>query len=280
MSEHVGIIHPGNMGVSVAASAQNSGCTVHWASEGRSAATRRRAQEVNLQDEGSLARLCQACETLISVVPPHAAEEITDAVIQHGFEGRYLDANAVSPQRTRRIAERMAAAGIAFVDGGIIGGPAWEPGRTWLYLAGADAARVTPLFAAGPLETEVLGEEIGQAAALKMCFAANSKGTTALLCAILAAAEQLGVRQALERQWARYEPEFPAQTAARTRRVTAKAWRFAGEMEEIAATLETAGLPGGFHTAAAELYRRIADFKDAPERPALEEVLAALVAED
>jgi 3-hydroxyisobutyrate dehydrogenase-like beta-hydroxyacid dehydrogenase len=201
-------------------------------------------------------------------------------VIDHGFTGLYLDANAISPQRTRRIAERMAGAGIPFVDGGIVGGPAWEPGRTWLYLAGPDAARVMPLFAAGPLETEVLDPEIGQAAALKMCFAAHSKGTTALLGAILAAAEELGVREALERQWARYEPEFPAQTAERTRRVTAKAWRFAGEMEEIAATLEAAGLPGGFHRAAAELYRRIAGFKDAPERPALETVLTALRTED
>ena len=62
----------------------------------------------------------------------------------------------------------------------------------------------------------------------------------------------------------------------RARTVTAKAWRFAGEMEEIAATFEGAGLPGGFHQAAADVYRRLAGFKDAEETPALDEVLDAL----
>jgi hypothetical protein len=110
-----------------------------------------------------------------------------------------------------------------------------------------------------------------------MCFAAWTKGSTALLCAILATAEELGVWHNLERQWERYWPGFPEQTVERVREVTAKAWRFAGEMEEISATFDGAGLPGGFHAAAADLYLRIAGFKDAPSTPSLEDVLAALV---
>jgi hypothetical protein len=60
-------------------------------------------------------------------------------------------------------------------------------------------------------------------------------------------------------------------------RVTAKAWRWSGEMEEISSTFEQAGLHGGFHAAAAEIYRRISGFKDAPSIPSLEEVLEALI---
>jgi hypothetical protein len=110
-----------------------------------------------------------------------------------------------------------------------------------------------------------------------MCYAAYTKGTTALLSAILASAEVLGVREDLEKQWSRDWPDLPRQAHRRARRVTAKAWRFAGEMDEISATFEGAGLPGGFHAAAGEIYRRTAHFKGALSVPSLEEVLSALV---
>lgn len=279
MTETIGILHPGEMGISVAASALNSGCAVCWVSEGRSQSTRQRAEKYQLVDAGSLEALCQTCSLLISVCPPHAAESVAGQVIAAGFRGVYLDANAIAPQRACQIAVRMAAAGISFVDGGIIGGPAWQTASTWLYLAGEQAGRVGACFGAGPLEIRLLGEQVGQASALKMCYAAYSKGSTALLCAVLGAAEELGVRADLEGQWARDDAGFPAQAAQRARWVTAKAWRFAGEMEEIAATFQQAGLPDGFHQAAAELYRRLVGFKDRDMPPELDEVLAALRAE-
>jgi 3-hydroxyisobutyrate dehydrogenase-like beta-hydroxyacid dehydrogenase len=274
----LGILHPGSMGVSVAATAQNSGCEVYWASEGRSANTRARAEAHGLRDAGALSDLCRACSVIVSVCPPDAAEEVAEEVRSRRFSGLFLDANAISPQRAVRIGERLAAAGISFVDGGIIGGPAWEPGSTRLYLSGGDAGTAADCFAAGPLATIVMGTEIGQASALKMCYAAWTKGSTALLCAVLAAAAELGVSEELAHRWEQDWPGFGAQAANRARQATAKAWRFAGEMDEIAATFAAAGLPGGFYVAAAELYRRLAGFRDASATPSLEEVLAALVA--
>ena len=274
----VGIIHPGNMGVSVAASAKDGGHDVCWASEGRSQQTRQRAEGVHLRDAGTLAALCMTCEVLLSVCPPHAADEVAEQVLAHGFEGLYLDANAISPQRVVRMASKMSEAGVAFIDGGIIGGPAWEPGQTWLYLSGERADEVAQLLEGGPLETAVIGPAPGKASALKMCYAAWTKGSTALRCAIVASASQMGVWEELAAQWERDWPSFPEETVGRVRRVTAKAWRFAGEMEEISATFEDAGLPGGFHEAAAQVYRRLAKFKGASETPFLEEVLLALIA--
>jgi 3-hydroxyisobutyrate dehydrogenase-like beta-hydroxyacid dehydrogenase len=276
-TETVGILHPGQMGISVAASAKNSGEDVYWASDGRSLETRERAESQELLDSGSLAALCQACSMLVSVCPPHAAEELAEQVLKSGFRGLYLDANAIAPQRAMRIADRMEAQGVVFVDGGIIGGPAWEPGKTWLYLSGVEAEKAAACFSAGPLETYVVGTEPGHASALKMCFAAYTKGSTALLCAILATAENLGVRSALETQWSRTGSDFAAQAQRRARGVTAKAWRFAGEMEEIAATFESSGMPGGFHQAAADVYRRIAHFKGLDPLPKLDAVLSALL---
>ena len=273
----VGILHPGAMGVSIAASAKNTGYTVYWASEGRSPQTHERANKINLLDMHSIAKLCDECSVIFSVCPPHAAEDVAKEVIGHGFRGINLDANAISPQRAIRIEREMSDAGVEFVDGGIIGGPAWRSGRTWLYLSGKEAQRVASYFSAGPLETAVIGDSAGKASALKMCYAAYTKGSTALLSAILAVAEALDVREELANQWSRGGSDFTMQTNRRVRRVTAKAWRFVGEMKEIESTFENVGLPGEFHTAAAEIYRRIAGFKDAQEVPSLIDVLTALL---
>ena len=157
-SRTVGVIHPGNMGVFVAATARNTGHDVRWASAGRSAATRERAEGAGLRDAGSLAELCRTCSVLVERLPaPRRRGGGASRSLALGYQGLYVDANAISPQRVQRIGEAMAAAGVPFVDGGIVGGPAWEGGQTWLYLAGADAAEAASLFTAGPLETTVLG---------------------------------------------------------------------------------------------------------------------------
>lgn len=265
------------MGICVAATVQNSGHEVYWAAEGRSAQSRQRAAKFNLANAGTLAALCDTCRVLISVCPPHAAEEVADRVLAHSFQGIYLDVNAIAPQRTLRIAQAITTAGVDFVDGGIVGVPVWDRGKTWLYLSGEKAAEAVAYFREGPLETTVVGPEIGKASALKMCYAAYTKGTTALLGGILATAEVLGVRGELETQWSRDWPDFGAQAGQRVRNVTAKAWRFAGEMTEIAATFREAGLPGEFHAAAEMIYQRLAGFKDAPETPDLEAVLEKLM---
>lgn len=275
--QKIGILHPGEMGISIAASAQNSGNTVFWDSSGRSQKTHERAGQFGLIEAGSLASLCENCSILISVCPPHAAEEVANQVLAHSFTGLYVDANAISPQRATRINQSLTAAGVNFVDGGIIGGPAWKPDSTWLYLSGQEAEKAAALFSAGPLETSVIGNKPGKASSLKMCFAAYTKGTTALLCAILATAEALDVRDELTHQWSRNNSDFTTEAEKRVTRVTAKAWRFAGEMDEISATMREAGIPGEFHGAAANIYRRLASYKDAPSTPALEDVLAALL---
>jgi 3-hydroxyisobutyrate dehydrogenase-like beta-hydroxyacid dehydrogenase len=272
----IGILHPGEMGISVAASAINSGHQVYWTSAGRSDKTRLRAEKHNLIEVETLAGLCQTSGIIFSVCPPHSAEGVAKSVIKTGFKGFYLDANAISPQRSTRIGEWMEENGIHFIDGGIIGGPAWTPNETWLYLSGKDVDRIAECFTKGPLETKIIGGEIGKASALKMCYAAYSKGTTALLSAILATAESLKVREELYQQWDKDELSFSARVNRRVTRVTAKAWRFEGEMKEIVSTFREAGMPDGFHEAAGEIYRRMAPFKGAEHPPALNKVLQAL----
>jgi 3-hydroxyisobutyrate dehydrogenase-like beta-hydroxyacid dehydrogenase len=236
-----------------------------------------RAEQHHLIELPSVQQLYQACEIILSVCPPHAAENVASSVLEAGFKGLYLDANAIAPQRAIELGTRMHETGVRFVDGGIIGGPAWTSGETWLYLSGEHASDIAACFANGPLETKIIGQEIGKASALKMCYAAYSKGTTALLAAIVAAAESLDVRQELYSHWDRDNAGFSNQVNQRVSRVTAKAWRFEGEMREIALTLQGAGLPDGFHHAAAEIYHRMSGFKDAARTPPLEDVIQSLL---
>ncbi len=273
----IGIINPGAMGISIAASMRAAGHEVFWAAAGRSAATRQRAAEQNLRAVESLPALCAACEILICVCPPHAAEAVAQAVSAAGFTGLYCDGNAIAPQKAQAIGQSLGAVGIDFVDGSIIGPPAWQAGTTRFYLSGSAADTIAALFAGTVTEAIVIGKEVGKASALKMVFAAQTKGFSALLAVIQGTAESLGVRAALDAEWTRREPEATQQRQRSLRQVTAKAWRFAGEMQEIAATFERAGLPPGFFLAAHEVYQRMAHFKDADDLPALEAVLAALL---
>ena len=277
MSGAIGLLHPGAMGATVGSAARAGGARVLWCGAGRSEATQRRADEAGLEDAGTLADLVAASDAILSVCPPHAAAELADQVAALGFAGLYVDCNAVSAATARAIGARIEAAGGAFVDGGLIGPPVRRAGTTRLYLSGARAPEVAARFAGSPLEAIPLDGPAGAASALKMCFAAWTKGSAALLAAVRALATAEGVDDALLAEWARSLPDLPARSEGSLRGTAAKAWRFVGEMEEIAASFADAGLPDGHHRAAAETYRRLARFRDAAEPPTLAEAIAALL---
>ena len=273
----VGVLHPGEMGASVGAAARRGDADVVWASEGRSESTQARAAAAGLRDVGTLQHLIEASDIILSVCPPGAAAEVAHAVASYRFARVYVDANAVSPEMARRVGAIVEKGGATFVDGGIIGPPARSAGSTRLYLSGPAAQQVAALFTAGPLDVIVLEGGVGTASALKVAFASYTKGTAALLMAIRAFARAEGVDAALLQEWALTQPGLPGQSEGAVRGSARKAWRFVGEMEEIATAFKAAGLPDGFHRAAAELYRRLERYKDTDEPPSLEEATAVIL---
>jgi 3-hydroxyisobutyrate dehydrogenase-like beta-hydroxyacid dehydrogenase len=277
MDERIGIIHPGAMGIFVAASMVNSGYEVCWASEGRSAATARRAERFGLMDVGDLASLCRKSDILVSVCPPHTALEIAEQVVSYNFTGIFVDANAISPQKSLKIAELMKGAEVSFVDGGIIGGPNWEKSSTRLYLSGENADEIQRFFVGGLLQTENLGDEIGRASALKMCYAAYTKGVSALLASILALAENHHVNNELAARWEEDWPGLYAASQERIKKAAVKAWRFEGEMNEISETFSKAGIPGGFHLAASDIYSSLGEYKNMKDLPDVEPILQTIL---
>jgi 3-hydroxyisobutyrate dehydrogenase-like beta-hydroxyacid dehydrogenase len=271
----VALLHPGEMGAAIGACLGGRGLRVVWASAGRSAATRSRAKSAGLEDLGPLERALGVADIALSVCPPHGALALAREVAGLGFRGIYIDANAISPETVRNIGRVFEAAETTFVDGGIIGPPPIPGVSSRIYLSGGRARDIAALFAGSNLEAIPLEGPAGAASALKACYAAWTKGATALLAAVRALATHEGVEAALLEEWKRSQPELPKRSEAVTVQAR-KAWRWVGEMEEIAASFEAAGLPGGFHLAAAELYRRLEGFKDGAGPPTLVQVTAAI----
>jgi 3-hydroxyisobutyrate dehydrogenase-like beta-hydroxyacid dehydrogenase len=277
----VGLLNPGEMGAAVGQCLTGRGYPVLWASAGRSDQTAERAMAAGLEDTGTARELAAQADVILSVCPPHAALDVAWAV--HGFTGVYVDANAVAPGTARQVGELIAAGGGRFVDGGIIGSPPAAPGASRLYLSGEDDAAVHAvhdLFAGTALEPRIVAGPANAASAVKMAYAAWTKGSSALLLAARALAQAEGVEDALLAEWARSQPQLISQAERAAGAAVTKGWRWVGEMEEIAQTMASAGLPDGFHEAAAEIFRRsprLADQEIGPSgTTALSAVLDAL----
>ena len=273
--KNVALLNPGNMGATIGAAV--NGARVLWVSDGRSEGTRQRALKAGLVEVESLAEAIRESDAVLSVCPPHAAEDVAQSVAELGFAGVYVDANAISRATAERVGEVVGKGGATFVDGGIIGPPVTKPGRTRLYLSGAGAEGVAELFSGSMLDARVIAGDPGAASALKMTYAAWTKGSDALILAIRALAAREGVDEALLGEWAQSQPNLGPKSERAASVAAPKGWRYVGEMEEIAASFGAAGLPTGFHEAAADLYRRLAPFKDRTDPgPEVKEVLDAL----
>ncbi len=247
----IGLLHPGEMGAAVGKCLAGAGHRVLWVPEGRGAATRERAEAAGLAGV-TMAEIITRSEVIVSVCPPHAALDVARQVA--GFGGLYLDANAVSPATALEVAAIAEAGGAGYVDGGIIGPPPAAPGSTRLYLSGPRAAEVAALFGGTDVGARVVPPP-GTASAVKMAYASWTKGSAALLLAARALARAEGVEASLLEEWAISQPGLEKRWDGADRSAAAKGWRWVGEMEEIAAAMAAAGLPGGFHQAAAEMYR-------------------------
>lgn len=276
MSETIGVLNPGEMGSVVGAALRAGGHRVLWASSGRGAATAARAKADGLEDAGDMAAVVRTAATIVSVCPPHAAVDLAREVAALRFRGAFMDGNAVSPATAREIGRIVEAGGATFVDGGIIGPPPRKAGTTRLYLSGSTAQRVAALFHGGLLEAIVVDGPPGAASAVKVAYAAWTKGHAALLMAVRAFAVHERVDAPLLAEWARSQPGLAARSEAAVNSNSRKAWRFVGEMEEIAAAFGASGLPAGFHEAAAEIYKRLAGWKDTPTPPSVEEIAKTL----
>jgi len=253
----VGIISPGDMGHIVGQVLRQNGLRVITCLQGRSPRTQQLAKQAGIIDVGTEQVLVQEADIILSILVPAqakmAAQRIADEIQENGANLLYVDCNAIAPATVQEIAAIISQAGGRFVDASIIGPPPRKPGTTRFYAAGPDVEEFAQLTQFG-LEIPILGNEIGQASAIKMCYAALTKGTTALCTELLTAAQALGVADALDAEFQQSQPLMHKRMQGLPN-MPAKSRRWVGEMEEIAQTFAAVGLTPKILEGAADIYR-------------------------
>ncbi|MGW6971859.1 DUF1932 domain-containing protein [Streptomyces sp. NPDC054952] len=249
------LLHPGAMGAPLASWAVATGHTVLWVSEGRSPATRARAEKAGLSERLDLAGALRESEVVLSVCPPHAAEDVARSVAEHGYTGLYIEANAISPARLDAVSSLLGPSA-AVLDGAIIGPPPADGKEGRLYLAGAEEHQelARDIFEGTAVKVRDAGPQAGAASALKMAFGGYQKAARTLAAVAHALADDHGVGDLLAEE-ARTMPAAILADRDYIPSVAARAWRWAPEMREVAEALEAAHLPAHLAHAAAETMR-------------------------
>jgi 3-hydroxyisobutyrate dehydrogenase-like beta-hydroxyacid dehydrogenase len=254
----IAVSSAGDMGHAVGAALREGGYDVVACVAGRSAVSQARAKRAGLRLLGDLDAVIAASDLFLSILPPARAGELADQVVaamkRTGKRPVYADMNAIAPETVKGIARVIEAAGADFVDGGIIGNPPGKGAATRIYVSGKRAEELTAL--SGPkMDIRACGDAPGRASAVKMCYAAVTKGSNALFAAVLTAAEALGVLPEVTGEYEASQADLYKRMKANVPFLPADAWRYTGEMEEIAATFESVGVTPNFHEGAADLYR-------------------------
>lgn len=266
----VGILSPGDMGHSVGQVLGLQGLSVIACLKERSERTRSLANEAHIIDVSTYQRLVSEADIILSILVPARAKQVAQVVARAIAETKaellYADCNAIAPTTVREIGEVITMAGGRFVDASIIGPPPRNEGATRFYASGPDARFLLVLNEFG-LNLTVLGEQIGQASAIKMCYAALTKGVTALGTELLTAAEILGVSEPLKQEFKLSQPALYGYLERQIPRMPMKSFRWIGEMREIAKTFQHAGLPPKMFAGAADVYRFVSETKLAGRKP-------------
>ncbi len=269
----VAILSPGDMGNAVGKMLLTHGLRVVAALDERSPRTRQLAQQAGIEDVGSTEQMVQSADVILSILVPAqavaAAEQTAAAIQQTGSPVLYADCNAIAPETVKQIEQIITQAGGRFADASIIGGPPRDFDSTRIYASGTAAATLAQLRDHG-LNIIDMGGAIGQASAIKMCYAALTKGSTALYTELLTAAAALGVDEALAAEFRNSQADRHAAMQQAVPGMAAKAHRWIGEMEEIAKTFADVGLTPNIFLGAADIYRHVSSTevgKLTPEDP-------------
>lgn len=268
--KNIGVVSPGDMGQGVAMRLKACGYGVYTSLAGRSARTAELAQQAGLIDAGSIERLVQTCDAVFSILNPAAALDaahgVAKAMRATGKRLVYVDCNAIAPQTGHEIDQVIRAAGGLFVDAGIIGPPPRGKAKTRLYVSGPDAGELSQIVD-DQLLVRVVGERIGEASAVKMCYASITKGALALGMELLITARKLGVEKILEAELKDSQGYLHEWIFSRCVSMPPKAHRWVPEMLEIAKTFEGVGLTPRMLQGAADMYEYIAQTPLGRESP-------------
>ncbi len=256
----IAVMAMGAMGAAVGAQLVEHGASVVATLAGRSAASRDRADRAGMRDV-SFETLVEQ-DMILSILPPDCALEFATKIAAQlsRTERRpvFVDCNAVSPATLARIEQVLAPTGARVVDACIIGSPpAAATSGPVFYACGPHAEQFGILNDFG-LAVRVLDTPLGAASGLKMSYAGITKGLTGLAAAMIAAATRFGCADALKAELADSQPALLARFAHSLPDMLPKAYRWLGEMREIAMFAEADPATRQIFDGIALLYGQIA----------------------
>jgi hypothetical protein len=273
----VGILSIGQMGLGIAKLLVAHNYSVITNVANRSEATQQRARDAELGLVNTDVELVTKCDYILSIVPPRDAVATAARVIDAlnstplpRFSSSplyYLDLNAISPSTVLTISEAFSRSPqkVTFVDGGIIGGPpapnAADASLPWtcpgVPLSGPHPLHQAPQSGAHlamTLNSKFVGPKIGSASGLKCCFAALSKGMTALALQSFSTAASLDVLPHLQSYLQTFNPKAKEAAEKGIVGCPQKAYRWVEEMNQIGQCFEQ---DGGW-AEQAQVFRQIA----------------------
>lgn len=260
----VAIFAPGDMGHAIGRVLVDGGLRVTTNLSDRSPRTKRLAEAAGIVDAREDVEAIGSADVVLSVLPPDQAVDmatrLASAIAMVDDKPLYIDLNATAPATAVEAAEIVDSVGGPFLDGGIVGPPP-RPGRGLgprLYISGAaDAVQFALELRKYGLDMRVVPGGVGAASALKMCYAAVTKGLTALATVSLSAAKAYGVDRELAAEMAASQRMLSDRFERSLPDMAPKAYRWVGEMEEIARTVADVGLDPKLFLGAADIYRLV-----------------------
>lgn len=285
----IGILSIGDMGMGIAKLLVAKGFSVATNCSGRSKATRERVKAAQVTDVPLDTDIVRQCDVILSIVPPRdaaaTAQRVIDAMqlVTRKEEAPlyFADLNAVAPSTVKAIARTIERAGVpvALIDGSVLGGPPYPADGT--STSGSPTAavggwnmpsvptsgpvRVADIAGYGATLAEALNmkhisPEIGASSGLKMCFASLSKGYSAVAVQSFTTAERMGVLGPLREAMQEIVPSRVKETENALVGMPPKAYRWVGEMEEIARThSEEGGFEDTLFRGAAGVFKAVAE---------------------
>ncbi len=268
--ETIAILSPGDMGHAVGQLLREHELKVVTCLTGRSQRTKDLAELAGIADVPDLNDMVAQSQIILSIsvseMVPSICQQVADAIKATNANVLFAECNAISPQLSRQMEPIITEAGGRYIDASIVGGPPLNGSSPRFYASGDNTAEFEGLANFG-LDVRTAGTEVGQASGIKMCYAAMTKGSSALYSELLMAAEMMGLSDFVKAEFQSSQPAVLQRMERGLPGVPAKARRWVSEMEEIKDTFEHLGLTPHLFQGVADMYRMIGSTSMGDETP-------------
>jgi 3-hydroxyisobutyrate dehydrogenase-like beta-hydroxyacid dehydrogenase len=268
--ESVAILSPGDMGHAIGQLLRENELKVFTCLTGRSVRTCELSEKAGIIDVPNMNDLVEQSDVVMSVTVseavPGLCHEIADAVKATGTDLLFAECNAIAPSLSAEMQKVLNEGGARYVDASIIGPPPRNGSSPRLYVSGDNATEMVQLRDFG-LDVRNLGDQLGRASGIKMCYAAMTKGTAALHTELLIAAEKMGLSEELMVEFTNGHQSVVDRMESWIPSMPAKSRRWVSEMEEIEATFRDLGLTPNIFKGVADMYRMVGATSLGDENP-------------